>query len=138
MTQVKFAKLEQPQKAHLLCRLAEENFAAGRRVLILVQDDNQAIALDRFMWTWDKGAFLPHAFNNGSVDCLDEPVVISVRENNPNGASVLIMGQPCSPDFISRFELAIDFAEVFDKKLADQSRKRFRGYRDAGFDPQMY
>ncbi|HEY5673258.1 MAG TPA: DNA polymerase III subunit chi [Malonomonas sp.] len=137
MTKVLFAKLEQPQKADLLCRLAEEYFSAGKRVLVLVQDDNQAVALDRFMWSCDKGTFLPHAFYNGSVDCLEEPIVITVREGNPNGASVLIMGQPCSPEFIGRFELAVDFAEVFDKRLAEQSRERFRSYRALGFDPQM-
>lgn len=138
MTSLRFAKLESQGKAKLLCQLAAEHFAAGRRVLICVQDDNQAVALDRFMWTWDKGAFLPHAFYNGSVDCLEEPIVITVREDNPNGASVLIMGQPCSHEFIRRFELAVDFAEVYDKQLADQARERFRQYRHAGFDPQMY
>lgn len=138
LTKVRFARLERQEKARLLCHLAEEHFTAGQRVLICVQDDNQAIALDRFMWTWDKGAFLPHAFHNGSVDCLEEPVVISVRENNPNGASVLIMGQPCSQEFIRRFELAVDFAEVYDKQLAEQARERFRSYRHAGFDPRMY
>ena len=138
MTQVKFARLEQPQKADLLCRLAEEYFSAGKRVLVRVQDDNQAVSLDRFMWTWDKGAFLPHAFYNGSVDCLEEPIVITVREGNPNGATVLIMGQPCTREFIGRFELVVDFAEIFDKQLAELSRKRFRSYREYGFNPQMY
>ena len=138
MAKIRFVKLERPEKAKLLCQLAAEHFAAGRRVLICVQDDNQAVALDRFMWIWDKGGFLPHAFCNGSVECLEEPIVISVRETNPNGASVLIMGQPCSSEFIRRFELAIDFAEVHDKQLAEQARARFRSYRHAGFEPQLY
>jgi len=138
MTQVRFARLEQPQKAGLLCRLAEEYFSAGKRVLLKVQDDNQAVALDRFMWSCEKGTFLPHAFYNGSVDCLEEPIVITVREGNPNGATVLIMGQPCTPEFIGRFELVIDFAEVYDKQLAEQSRERFRTYRKLGFNPQMF
>ena len=138
MTAVKFAKLERQEKVRLLCRLAEEQFNAGKRVLIRVQDDNQAVSLDRFMWTWDKGAFLPHAFHNGSVDCIEEPIVITVREDNPSGASILIMGQPCSIDFISQFDLVIDFAEVYDPQLAECSRDRFRSYRDHGFDPQMY
>ncbi len=107
-------------------------------MLVRVQDENQAVTLDRFMWTWDKGSFLPHACNNGSVDCLEEPIVITAKESNPNGASVLIMGQPCSRDFIKRFELAIDFAEVYDQELAEHARKRFRSYRDDGFEPQMY
>ena len=138
MTRVKFAKLERQEKARLLCELAEEQYGAGLRVLIRVQDDNQAVTLDRFMWTWDKGSFLPHACNNGSVDCLEEPIVITVKESNPNAASVLIMGVPCSRDFMARFELAIDFAEVYDKALAEQARGRFRSYREAGFEPQMY
>ena len=138
MTVVKFAKLERQEKTRLLCQLAEEQFSSGKRVLLQVGDDNQAISLDRFMWTWEKGAFLPHAFSNGSVDCLDEPIAITVREDNPNGASVLIMGHPCSVDYMRKFALVIDFAELYDKQLAEQSRKRFRRYRENGFNPQMY
>lgn len=138
MTLVKFAKLERPDKMRLLCQLAEEQFNAGKRVLIRMQDDNQAVSLDRFMWTWDKAAFLPHAFHNGSVDCLEESVVISVREDNPNAATVLIMGEPCSIEYLRGFELVIDFAELFDQRLAQQSRERFRSYRTHGFNPQMY
>jgi DNA polymerase-3 subunit chi len=138
MTVVKFATLERQEKIRLLCRLAEDQFKSGKRILIRVQDDNQAVSLDRFMWTWEKGSFLPHAFNNGSVDCLEEPIVITVREDNPNGAPVLIMGQPCSLDYLRQFELVIDFAEVYDKQLAELSRQRFRQYRDNGFNPQMY
>lgn len=138
MTLVKFVKLEQQNKAQLICRLAEEQFSAGKRVLVCVPDDNQAISLDRFMWTCEKGSFLPHAFDNGSVDCLEEPIVISVQESNPNGATVLIMGQPCSQDYIRHFELAIDFAEIYDRQLAELSRERFKSYRDAGFNPHMY
>ncbi len=138
MTKVVFSKLERQEKARILCQLAEEQFAAGQRILVYVHDDNRAVTLDRFMWTWNKGSFLPHACDNGSVDCLDEPIVIAAKENNPNGASVLIMGHPCSLDFIQRFELAIDFAEIYDKQLAEQARERFRQYRQAGFDPEMH
>lgn len=138
MTQVKFVKLERPEKIRLLCQLSEEQFSLGRRVLVRVNDENQAVSLDRFMWTWDKGSFLPHAFHNGSVDCLEEPIVITVNEDNPNGAQTLIMGQPCSVNFIKSFETVIDFAEVHDRALAETSRERFRQFRQHGFDPQMY
>ena len=76
MTKVEFIKLKKPEKALHLCELAEEFFAGGRRVLIIVTDDNQAVTLDRFMWTWQKGSFIPHACDNGAVDCFEESVVI--------------------------------------------------------------
>jgi len=137
MTQVHFVKLEKAERAVHLCTLAEEFLLLNKRVLVTVQDDNQGVTLDRFMWAWKKTSFVPHAYNNGTVDCLDEPVAIVTGEVNPNGAQVLIMAHPCSLEFIRRFETVIDFAEVYDATLADQSRSRFAAYRTAGFSPRM-
>ena len=138
MSQVKFVKLERPEKAKHLCRLSEQFFAEGKRVLITVQDENQGMTLDRFMWVWDRGSFIPHAYDNGSVDCLDEPIVITTGEDNPNAASVLIMGKACSLAFARQFETIIDFAETYDKSLAELARMRFTAYRTGGLNPQMY
>jgi len=138
LLRIDFVKLERPEKAKHLCRLAEKYFTEGKRVLITVQDDNQAVTLDRFMWVWDKGSFIPHAYDNGSVDCLDEPIVISTTEKNTNAATVLIMGKPCTLDFVRHFDQVVDFAETYDKPLAEQARNRFASYRSAGFNPQMF
>jgi DNA polymerase-3 subunit chi len=137
MTRVEFIRLRKPEKAKHLCELAEEYSQAGKRVLIIVQDDNQGVTLDRFMWTWQKGSFIPHAYDNGAVECLDEPVVIGTAERNPNGAQVLIMGQACDPAFVRQFEHAIDFAELYDEALAAAARRRFVRYREAGLEPGM-
>jgi len=137
MTKVEFVRLKKPEKAKHLCELADEYFRGGKRVLITVLDDNQGVTLDRFMWTWQKGSFIPHAYDNGAVDCLDEPVAIGTGERNPNGAQVLIMGKACSLDFVRQFEYAVDFAELYDDELAADARRRFAVYREAGFDPGM-
>jgi DNA polymerase-3 subunit chi len=137
VTRVEFIKLSRAEKAKHLCILAEKFFEEGKKVLITVQDDNQGVTLDRFMWTWRKGGFVPHIYDNGAVDCLAEPVIIVTGERNPNGASVLIMGKPCSLDFIRHFERVIDFAEVYDDELAKAARKRFAGFRRAGFEVAM-
>ncbi len=138
MPEVRFVKLEREEKALHLCRLADEHFLSGSRVLIVVDDQNRAVTLDRFMWVWDKGSFLPHSLDNGSVDCLDEPVVISSGEHNPNQADVLIMGTPCSVEFIAHFNLVYDFAETYDPGLAEAARVRFRSYRSHGYKPAMH
>lgn len=134
---VEFIKLTRPEKARFLCELSEEFFDAGQRVLVIVQDDNQGVTLDRFMWNWKKGSFIPHAYDNGAVECIDEPVVIATAEENINGANILIMGKPCSLEFIRRFRHAVDFAEVYDDELAGASRKRFARYREAGLEPRL-
>jgi len=134
---VSFVRVKKPEKAKHLCELAEHFLQQGHRIYISVSDENQGVTLDRFMWHWTKGSFLPHVYDNGAVECHDEPVVIGTRERNPNSASVLIMGHPCSSEFIRHFEQVIDFAELYDPELAEQSRARFAQYRTAGFDPGM-
>lgn len=137
MTQVEFIKLKRPEKARILCELSEEYYLKGQRVLVMVQDENQGMTLDRFMWTWKKGAFVPHIFCTGSVDCHDEPVAISAGEKNPNGAQVLLLGRSCSFEFVRRFKQVIDFAEIYDDEKREESRERFRSYREHGLNPRM-
>jgi DNA polymerase-3 subunit chi len=137
LTRIEFVKLNRPERARVLCELAEEFSLSGQRVLVMVQDDNQGVTLDRFMWTWKKGAFLPHVYQNGSVECHDEPVVIVAGEENPNGAQVLLMGAPCSMEFMRHFRHVVDFAEAFDEERLEVSRERFKEYRQHGFAPFM-
>jgi DNA polymerase-3 subunit chi len=137
LTQVEFVKLKHPERARILCELAEEFYLHNMRVLILVQDENQGVTLDRFMWTWKKGAFIPHVYDNGSVDSHDEPVVIVDEQHNPNGADVLVMGTVCTLDFMKQFKHVVDFAETYDEERLEDSRERFREYRDHGFKPSM-
>ncbi|PLX95293.1 MAG: DNA polymerase III subunit chi [Desulfuromonas sp.] len=138
MPTVEFIRLRKPEKAKYLCDLAEDYLEQGKRVLVTVLDENQAVTLDRFMWEWKKGSFIPHVYANGAVESLDDPVVIVTDEINPNGAKVLVMGKPCSVDFLRQFDLVIDFAELYDDTLAEASRVRFARYREVGFAPKMH
>ncbi|MDT8441320.1 MAG: DNA polymerase III subunit chi [Desulfuromonadales bacterium] len=134
---VEFVPLKSPERARVLCALAEEFFLKGERVVIVIQDDNQGVSLDQYMWVWKKGSFLPHVYDNGSVESFDEPVVILAHEDNPNGARVLIQGRICTMEFVSQFRHVIDFAELYDDALRQNARERFRLFREMGLEPRM-
>lgn len=137
MTEIRFVLMQQRDKARHLYRLAEKCFAHGQRILIRVQDDKQAAALDEYLWTCKKDSFLPHVRSDSDSERLNEPIVITTIEQNPNNADVLVAGSPCSVSFIGQFQQVYDFAEVYDPGLAQLSRQRFRQYREQGFAPQM-
>nr|WP_320051109.1 DNA polymerase III subunit chi [uncultured Desulfuromonas sp.] len=134
---VEFIKLNKPEKAKSLCLLSEEFFAQKKRILILVEDENQALTLDRFMWTWNKGSFLPHVWDNGAVECHEESIAIGTREHNSNGATVLIAARPCHVEFMRQFKHVIEFAETYDEALVEAARDRFRAWRECGCEPRM-
>lgn len=134
---VEFVKLDKPEKAKHLCQLASEFYHQGKRVLIIVVDDNQALTLDRFMWTWDRHSFLPHVWDNGAVECHEEAIAIGTQQRNPNRAQVLIAASPCSPEFMRQFEHVIDFAETYDDTLRDAARKRYAQWQGVGCELRM-
>jgi DNA polymerase-3 subunit chi len=135
MTQrrAEFVRLRKPERARHLFELAAEFYNTGQRVLILVTDDDQGIKLDHFLWTWKRDFFLPHAFDNGAVECLGEPIVITSAERNANASRVAILGRPASLNFLRQFDTVIDFAETYDEELATASRQRYRAYQGVGF-----
>lgn len=137
MIPVEFVKLEKPEKARYCCLLAEMFFDQGKQILIAVKDKEQGRALDRFMWTWRKTSFIPHALLLEKDDEADEPVLISDDKSRDYDADILIMAHPFPVDFIRRFEHAIDFAELHDQVLHKEARKRFALYREEGFEPRM-
>jgi len=134
---VEFIKLTKVEKAKHLCQLAAEFYAQGKRVVIMVADDNQALTLDRYMWCWDKGSFLPHVWDNGAVECYQDAIAIAVEQRNSNGAQVLIAGSPCALSFMRQFEHVIDFAETYDEELLQAARQRFARWREVGNEPKM-
>jgi DNA polymerase-3 subunit chi len=137
MSQVEFIKLEKPEKAHHCCLLAEMCLNQGRRVMILVKDEDQGKTLDRFMWTWRKTSFIPHALLDEEEEGAEEPVLISADINRDYEATVLIMTTPCPVEFMRHFEHIYDFAEIFDRALHKEARKRFALYREEGLEPRM-
>jgi DNA polymerase-3 subunit chi len=132
-----FVRLEHQEKALHVVRLAEMYFNRGQRILIVVADDDMAMALDRYLWTWKKDSFLPHRVVSTFGESCEEAIAISTVEFNPNKAVVLICAAPCSPAFLKNFENVYDFAEIYDPQLTKSARERFRLFRQNGFDPQI-
>lgn len=138
MTVVEFIKLEKAEKARHCCLLADKYFNAGKRVLITVQDQDQGHALDKFMWSWRKMAFIPHVFLEDEEEQADEAVIITTDKSRHHKAAVLIMASPCQIEFVRRFEYVYDFAETYDSALHEEARRRFVRYKREGFETRMH
>jgi DNA polymerase-3 subunit chi len=137
MEKIGFIRLDKPEKARHCCLLAEKHFQEGKRVLIVVNDREQGKQLDRYLWTWRKSSFIPHALVPGEGPLPEEPVLIAVGCDSDCRADILIMVHPCPVEFIRRFSAGYDFAELYDPALQEESRQRYALYREAGLGPYM-
>ena len=77
--------------------MLERLHASRKRVVVWVADEGRRQILDDYLWTFRKLAFVPHAVWSPSLGEVDDPIVLVGEPANPNGASVLVVGDDPPP-----------------------------------------
>ncbi len=88
MTETLFYHLERRGLEDVLPGLVEKSLERGWRAVIRTDSSERSDALDNLLWTYDEQSFLAHA-QSGDGDAARQPVLITVEEENPNGAQIL-------------------------------------------------
>lgn len=88
MTETLFYHLERRALEDVLPGLVEKSLERGWRAVIKTDSAERSDALDNLLWTYDDQSFLAHA-QSGDGDGARQPVLITVEEENPNGAQIL-------------------------------------------------
>jgi DNA polymerase-3 subunit chi len=135
--QVDFYVLANPQESAelLACKLAMMAWEQGHHVAILTEDDGDAETLDKTMWDFPAGRFLPHSRGKAGPE---SPVSIdSCAAKIPSDRDVVInLADAAVPD-PGRFRRLLEIVPGAEqKRLA--SRQKFREYRDLGLNPASH
>ena len=88
MTETLFYHLERRALEDVLPGMVEKSLERGWRAVIRTDSAERSEALDNLLWTYDDQSFLAHA-QSGEGEAARQPVVITVEDENPNGAQIL-------------------------------------------------
>ncbi|HUW98280.1 MAG TPA: DNA polymerase III subunit chi [Acidiferrobacter sp.] len=114
----------------LACRLAETAYRHGHKVLLWVPEE-QLPTFDALLWTFSDDSFVPH----GRADADDEPVLIGTHEAASGDVLIpLVADLPSSPADFARILEAVGDSDA----EKEQSRARFRYYRQQGLSPTVH
>jgi DNA polymerase-3 subunit chi len=120
------------------CRLAEKACDQGLRVAVRTAGPAQTAELDELMWTFSDRSFVPHGVWPSEPDfAAATPVLIASGALPESHRDVLInLGDdlPSEADHYARV------CEVVagDEDAKRKARIRWRGYRDAGLEPDTH
>lgn len=135
MTQVDFyilADRARDDRFGLACRLAEKAWRQGHRVLVHAGSNDEARHLDRLLWTYRDGSFVPHG-TLGQADPALNPVLICPPGQDPGEEhDVLINLATEIPTFFSRFDRVAECVD-HDEAARKACRQRYRYYQEHGY-----
>jgi DNA polymerase III subunit chi len=134
MTEVLFYHLQGQPLDRVLPTLLERSLERGWRIVVQAASDERVEALDAHLWTYRDDAFMPHGTERDGEPAA-QPVLITVREQNPNAAHVrfLIDGVPL-PDDAASYERIVVLFDGEDADAVAQARARWSDAKTAGFD----
>jgi len=114
----------------LACRLAEKAYRLENTVYIHTQNRDDAERLDKLLWTFRDGSFVPHEF---AGDGVTTPVTIGCETDTVTPRDLLINLCDEIPKFAETFPRIAELI-TGDENCRSQGRKRFAEYREHGND----
>ncbi|MGY3648986.1 DNA polymerase-3 subunit chi [Bradyrhizobium sp. LM4.3] len=132
MTEVLFYHLQNMTVENVLPPLLEKSLERGWRVVVQSNSPERADALDAHLWTYRDDSFLPHATWRVS-DAADQPIVLAVEEDNPNGANVrFLVDNAALPQDAQGYERMVLLFNGDDPDALAFARSALDGLQGAG------
>lgn len=127
---------------HFACRLAEQIGAKGHQVLLQVNSEKEAKALDDFLWSFRADAFVPHELlgnenkpDTNSQTKSDCNIHINWQPESGHHHDVLINLSTELPQFYSRFERLVEIV-IQEDAILESTRQSYRFLKDRGYPIQ--
>lgn len=123
----------------LTSRLCNKLHRLDKSVLVLVNSDEQANALDEVMWGFSDTSFLPHTLSNNDNHTEHNKIVITNNSGQlaASKADVLVNLQDQIPNEHKHFPRIAEIVAP-DEPAKQLARQRFKQYRDFGYQLEMH
>lgn len=131
MAEAFFYHLERTDLEAALAPLLEKCLERGWRAIVRGGAPERLDALDSALWTYRADSFLPHGVE-GRCDAARQPVLLTQRSHNPNGAAVLFLVDGAEPGDASGFERICPMFNGRDEAAVVQARLLWRALKGAG------
>lgn len=116
------------------CKLAEQHWLSGERVLIQTDNETQSQQLDELLWNLRAESFIPHGI--ATLEAIDQqqPVLISHHKISDNNFQYII-NLSCRPSDLPSDNGAIKIDELLnqDEQRKQCGRQNYKAYRALGY-----
>ena len=133
MTEFLFYHLEAQPVEKVLPVLLEKSVERGWRVVVHTSLEERVDALDAHLWTFRDDSFLPHGtFREPTA--ADQPVLLTVKDNNPNTATVrFLIDRAAVPENAEQYDRIVLLFDGGDDEAVAEARNRWQAAKARGF-----
>lgn len=137
MSDIGFYHLVRSPLEKALPKLLEKVLESGARAVVMAGSGERVETLNAVLWTYHPNSFLPHgSARDGKPE--QQPIWLTERDENPNGATILVLTDGASSGQIDRYARCLEIFDGGDPEAVSRARERWRTYKDAGHNVTYY
>ena len=123
----------QQERQDFACRLIEKIYRSGQNCYVLTDSAEQASSIDKQLWTFRAGSFIPHQIYTGIVPELKQIILIGGAEIPESRQNVIVNLSESVPVVTGHTERIL---EVLDnsESCKQAGRQRYRHYQQLGLE----
>ena len=131
MAEIGFYHLLATPLERALPRLLERARREGHVIIVRAATSERVEHLNALLWNYDDASFLPHGSARDG-DPAQQPIWLTDRPGNPNGASMLIVVDGVEAEDLGEFARCADLFDGNDPAAVEAARRRWRRASAAG------
>jgi len=127
------ASSSQHERQDFACKLIEKIYRSGQFCYLLTDNDEQANEIDKLLWTFRAGSFVPHQLYQGLPPACQNTILIGGCDIPPAWQKVIVN---LSTHFPATSQPTERILEILDNSEASKQagRQRYRHYQQAGLE----
>lgn len=131
MTDIAFYHLQRSPLEAALPKLLEKTLEAGKRAVVKAGSPERVEALTVHLWTYEQRSWLPHGSTRDG-HAADQPVWLTVADENPNGAQFLFLADGAESDHVGAYERCFVLFDGTNETSLAAARTQWKGLKEAG------
>lgn len=131
LSEIRFYHLTTTSLEQALPRVLEKVLGTGQRAVVVAGSAERVEALNAALWTYDDRSFLPHGSAKDGFEA-DQPIWLTLREENPNGATMLVTVDGVEAADAGQWPSICAFFDGRDDDAVAASRERWKLWKAAG------
>jgi DNA polymerase-3 subunit chi len=131
MTEYSFYQLLRTPLEQALPKILEKVRELGLNAVVVLGSEARVENLSQILWSYDPASFLAHgSARDGHPG--DQPIWLTDRDENPNGAAVVVLGDGATVAEPDGYQRCIEIFDGRDEAATEAARERYKRAKDAG------
>lgn len=121
----------QQQQQDFVCKLIEKIYRSEQFCYVLVDSDQQAEQLDKLLWTFRAGSFIPHQIYQDSLPKLERTILIGKNVIPEHWQAVIVNLSTAYPPLKTEGQRILEILDSSEESR-QAGRERYRHYQNCG------